>query len=200
LTKASGDGDLAAILTDTAATQALAAGASGFAVATALITAIDTLTKAGGDGDLAAAKTALLLVKATTDTVTGGAVTIVSPVSQAGTFLTFVCGDDYTVASGRSVDFEDPGDWPDLAGATLTLSVLRKETDEEELEVTGAVVEGSDPVKIRFEPTHTDTDALTIGLLSHRFTVVAELPDEAHTLRTLTYGSGSVLAGKAPGV
>jgi hypothetical protein len=159
--------------------------------------AVETLAEEGGDGDLAAMAVLLAAIKAKTDTVTGGQVTIASPVSRAGTKLELWQGDTYTVERGQPIDFDDPGDWPgDIDEATLTLTVYRTSDEVDELTVEGEVVPagGGEPQKARFEPVRSDTAALSRGVLSHGFKAVATWGTEPDVdQRTLVYGDCDVL-------
>lgn len=146
----------------------------------------------------AALETTAQSIKLKTDLLTSGKVTISSPVSLAGDRLTFVQGADYTVASGAPVEFDDPGEWPsyaNLAAGVLTLKIISVASGATLFSVTGSAVDG-DTVKVRFQPTHTETALLTtagIGVL--RFSAKAVLADVALTVVPLVYGDGDVIEG-----
>ena len=126
-----------------------------------------------------------------------GWVTMTSPVDQAGRALSIIRGDDYTLASGRTIDFVDPGDWPTLTGATLTFTV-RNPAGVVQLLITGSltlltvgtqvigdVVTPITKQLVRFQPTHTQTAAMAVATLyaPHLFDIQATLTDG--TIRTL---------------
>jgi hypothetical protein len=134
----------------------------------------------------------LAAIKARTDLITTGQITIVSPVSPEGTLLTIVRGDDCTIAAGQAIEFTFSG-CPDLTGAAVTLTIRHPATKAVELAKAGTViVAGAGPQTVRFEPTAAETNELTVGVEVLRFDVQATLASGA--IRTPVRGNVTVLA------
>jgi len=125
------------------------------------------------------------------DLIVPGRLTILSPISLTGKKLELIRGDDYTTAAGQALTWTDPGTWPDLTGAAVTLTIRDLETDAVVLSKVGvAVPTGTQTVT--FQPTHTDTGDLVPGDETCGFDVEAVLSDGT-TRVTLVRGLCSVL-------
>jgi hypothetical protein len=81
-------------------------------------------------------------IKAKTDLISAGGITIVSPLTDNGKLLTLVVGDDYYFIHRRSVDFKIPGDI-DVTGATCNLRILSRDTNDVVFMITGAIIVGT---------------------------------------------------------
>lgn len=145
---------------------------------------------AGGAGGLPLADS-VSAIKAKTDLIVVGGVTIQSPVVSA-TELEIVRGDDHLAAHGAALEWTDVGStWPDLTGATVTLTIRDKRTDALQLSQVGTVIPGP-PAAVRFEPSRADTAEMLAGHKRHWFDVQATLADGS--IRTLTRGEATVWA------
>ena len=96
-------------------------------------------------------------IKARTELITSGKLNIVSPVSDNGSQITLVAGDDYFHVHGRSIDFISD-DYPDLTGATCALRVVSRDTRALVFSVVGTIV---DARTLRYELSHAETALLT---------------------------------------
>ncbi|MGA2032855.1 MAG: hypothetical protein ABSG68_11395 [Thermoguttaceae bacterium] len=118
------------------------------------------------------------------------------------TSITIVCGDDCTASDGEALDFTDPGTWPSLAGATVTLKVRRIADNNLQLTVAGTLVATSPAQILRFAPTHTATAAMAVAPASaNRFELHCVLADASICTLTLDalgtkIGSCAVLPGE----
>ncbi len=110
-------------------------------------------------------------------------VTTAGPVVTTADTLEIVRGDDYDADDGRAISFESDS-WPDLTGATVTMTVRRRRE---------AFISGSDPIlftkadetgtrvpgvgtqTIYFDLTPTETDTLLPGTLTGKYDVQAAL-------------------------
>ena len=101
-------------------------GATGTATVTAIIVADPTAT--------------LAAIQAKTDLISSGSVKVVCPLTDSGTQITLVAGDDYFHAHGRSIDFVSE-DYPDLTGATCVLRILPKDSTTPVFTVTGSIAD-----------------------------------------------------------
>lgn len=137
------------------------------------------LTTAGSIGALIVSK--LTALGASTVTVT-------SPVASTNA-VSIMRGDDYSNSDGRSLEWTNAdGTWPDLTGATITLTVGQPTTV---VTKTGSVVTPSGANQlVRVELTHTDTTGLEIG--THRYDVQATLATSSRIV-TLARGAFTVL-------
>jgi len=99
-------------------------------------------------------------IKAKTDTLGGGSIEVVSPVSISGGEVTLVVGAAYYAVDGRSLDFSpaNDGDWPNLTGATITFSISWRGLQQ--LEVSGAVVNPTTNKLVRVELSSANTSSL----------------------------------------
>lgn len=130
-----------------------------------------------------------------TAAIIAGKVEARSPLLQNGTHLVLVRGDDYTQAAGQPLEWTDTGgNWPDLTGATVTLTIRAKNKDgsggAQLLQTTGTYIAGT-PKKIRIEPTAAATDALSPGNRVNVFDVRATL--SGGQVVTLVRGENTVL-------
>jgi len=117
-------------------------------------------------------------IKLKTDLLGTAAATVRAPVTQDGLRLDLNQGDDHTVAAGQAIEWTDTTDtWPDLTGATLTLSVQLKNSEAIEMEVEGTLVATTPHKRIRFEPPAALTALLSgeFERLQHRFAVTFKL-------------------------
>jgi hypothetical protein len=99
----------------------------------------------------------LAAIRAKTDLISTGGITVVSPLSAGGEVLTLVVGDDYFHAHGRAIDFLSD-DYPDLAGASCLLRILSRDTGAVVFSLAGTIV---DAKTLRFEIPRTETAKLT---------------------------------------
>jgi hypothetical protein len=120
-----------------------------------------------------------------------GTVTASVPVSLDSSTLTLVRGDDYNSTVGDEIQFSSD-DWVDLTGATITLSVRRKQNQQLQLEVTGTVSEADGTQTISFTPTSDETAVMKPGYKDHLFDVQAVLPTSEY-VKTLVRGECTVL-------
>ena len=134
---------------------------------------------AGGSVDVAtfsgAASTTVDAIKAKTDTIGSGTVTVTSPVALDQN-VTLVKGDDYKAADGRALDFINAaGTWPDLTGATINFkAAYQLQPTNSFTEATGSVVVASGVnQQVRIEIDGTDTAGLPAG--SYEYDVEATL-------------------------
>lgn len=80
---------------------------------------------------------------------------LVSPIADDGV-ISIVRGDDYAAVDGRAVDLKnEEGTWPDLTGATITLTA---KLDTETLTTTGQVVTPVGSQHVQIELTSAETD------------------------------------------
>ena len=113
----------------------------------------------------------LAAVKAKTDPLGAGAVTVQSPVSPDGKLVTMVTGDDYMAADGRQLDLEFKNA-PDLTDATVKFTATYY---EQPFVLTAQVLPPDDDVqRVRFEVAGSVTQALPEGVM--RGDVEAVLP------------------------
>jgi len=130
-------------------------------------------------------------IKAKTDTLGSGTVVVNAPLSTDGQTLTLVVGDDYYEADGRAIEFRPStdGDWPDLTGAQVVLTVS---TDYGQvlLSVAGTVVNPTTNKLVRFELSSTDTNNLRHG--ANKFAVEATLAN-GHNVTLVAQGKCIVL-------
>ena len=152
-----------------------------------VVTILDRLTVAR------AAKLDLITAAraAKVDLITPGRLTILSPISLTGKKLELIRGDDYTTAAGQALTWTDPGTWPDLTGAAVTLTIRDLETDAVVLSKVGVAVPTGTQTAT-FQPTHEDTGDLVPGDETCGFDVEAVLSDGT-TRVTLVRGLCSVL-------
>ncbi len=115
------------------------------------------------------------------DLLIAGRVQTRSPVLDNGKQILLVRGNDYNVASGQPLEWTDPnGNWPDLTGAAVTLTLRLKDTTGAGTTVgltkAGTVVTptGSDKL-VRFAPVRADTLGLSLGNRVYRFDIQAVL-------------------------
>lgn len=128
-------------------------------------------------------------IKAKTDTLGGATVTVVAPVTDAGSF-SIIQGDDYQDTDGRSLEWTNAGGtWPDLTSATITFTMDR---GSEEFAKTGSVIVPTGVgQKVRIELTKAETAARSVGGWS--FSVRAKLASNNREI-TLVSGWLSVVA------
>ena len=101
-------------------------------------TAASTLLVQSGTGTSSDA-TNIAAIKAKTDLIKSGQISMVSPVSQTGV-LTVYIGRDHLSADGRNITFSDTGTtWPVFTSGSCTLTVKRKSDDATLLTQTGTV-------------------------------------------------------------
>jgi hypothetical protein len=97
-------------------------------------------------------------VKAKTDTLGGGPVTVTSPVAAGGD-VTIIRGDDYLATDGRALEWTSTR-WPDLTGAAIR---FKYKSSESLVTITGSVVTPTGTAKVRVELAATDTSGLSVG-------------------------------------
>jgi len=149
------DTQLAAIALDTGTT--LPAQIAGIAAGSG-----PTVTQIRQEMD--ANSTQLTGIKTKTDLITTGTtITVQSPVVTSSN-VQLIRGDDYATADGRQLDWTDSGStWPDLTGATVTLTFRVVGTDASVTASTGTVVNsGTATQTARFELTAVQTALFTI--------------------------------------
>ena len=109
-----------------------------------------------------------------TGTLFGGFVDAVEAVAE----ITIIRNCDHKQADGTAFAFTDPGTWPSLSGATVTLSIrqIGNNSDPAPLIMTASIVAGPPQVVI-FEATHSETAALTPSTTAddYTFDIVAVL-------------------------
>jgi hypothetical protein len=101
-------------------------------------------------------------IKAKTDLISAGKITVISPLTEDGELLTLVVGDDYYFIHARSIDFKVPGTL-DLAGATCTLRILSRDTNSVVFTITGTIIPGTIETghTLRYEVPRTETVKLS---------------------------------------
>jgi hypothetical protein len=117
--------------------------------------AIKTLAEAGGDGDLAA-------IKAKTNLVTAGQVTVTSPVTD-DLDINIVQYDDYLTANNRALPWTNTsGTWfdGDISGATVTFTATDR-SGTTILEKAGSVVASTGTQAVQVELTSVNTGLFT---------------------------------------
>ena len=102
------------------------------------------------------AASSLSAVKAKTDLIAAGDIKLILPITNNGTQLTLVAGDDYYHAHGRAIELTS-SDFPDLAGATCGLRIISRDTNTVVFTVDGTIV---DPQTLRFEIPREKTSLL----------------------------------------
>jgi hypothetical protein len=120
-----------------------------------------------------------------------GTITYTGPVATTGD-VAIVHGDDYNNTDSRALEWSttDSATWPDLTGATITLTVKAHAGGTAELTKTGTVVTPTGATKkVRVELTAANTTALGLG--SHKFDVQATL--SSGRIVTLITGTLNVL-------
>jgi hypothetical protein len=107
----------------------------------------------------------------------------ISPLVTDG-YVELQQGDDYTVALGRQIDFSDVrASWPDLTGATVTLTAISSNRNPSRLSVTGSVVNaGTASQKARFEVLSAQTASLATGQEIYDYQVKATVGGSDVTL------------------
>ena len=137
-------------------------------------------------------------IETKTNSIGSGKISHVSPVSADGALLTLVRGDDYTTAVGQPLDWTDEdGNWPDLTGADIVLTVRRKSDDSKIFESEGSVVTATGSNKqVRAQPAHAETSQLTPGRRDHYYDVQATLSGDR---RTLAWGDVNVIEDATTG-
>lgn len=118
-------------------------GATGTATVTAVMAVDPTAT--------------LAAIQAKTDLISSGSVRVICPLTDNGTQLTLVAGDDYFHLHGRAIDFIS-ADYPDLSGATCELRILSRDTGSLVFAVAGQIV---DAQTLRYEIPRAKTALLT---------------------------------------
>lgn len=122
-------------------------------------------------------------------TVTGiTPLALLMPLSPVTGNLSLVRGDSYLAADGREISWEDPGNWPDLTGATVTFKIQPQNASRAIFSAAAAVDLGP-PQVITMEFTAAQTALLTslkapqvVDLLYEISTVLAD--DSVITLVT----------------
>lgn len=112
--------------------------------------------------DAVGSSTVIAAIKAKTDLISAGDIALVTPVTNNGSQITLVAGDDYFHAHGRSLELTS-SDFPDLAGASCTLRIISRDTNAVVFSIDGTIV---DPTTLRFEIPKEKTSLLapaTIG-------------------------------------
>jgi len=111
------------------------------------------------------------------------------PGTADNTSFSMIRGDDYTTAIGAIVFTSET--WPDLTGATLTITARKQSDDSVVFTKSGTVVTaGTGVQEITFEPTHTDTNSLVLG--THNYDVQATLA--GGLIKTLIIGQVTIYA------
>jgi hypothetical protein len=112
--------------------------------------------------------------------VPGAAITLVQPVTAAGD-VTLVRGDTYSATDGRALAWSSSS-WPDLTGATITMTA-RDKSDAVGLSASGVVSgAGTGTQTVRVELSATDTAALTVGFRTYQYDVEAVIAGRHITL------------------
>ncbi len=110
-------------------------------------------------------------------------VTTAGPVVTTADTLELVRGDDYDADDARAISFSSDS-WPDLTGATVTMTVRRrseafnKGSDPvlfTKADETGIRIPGSGTQTIYYDLTPTQTDALLVGAFTGKYDVQATL-------------------------
>ena len=97
-----------------------------------------------------------------------GTVTVLSPVDALTGDATVYQGDDQQAADSRSLDWSESS-WPDLTGASITLTAHHERDPRLTATATGSVVTPTGEDKtVRVELTSAETDALTPGPYAFR--------------------------------
>lgn len=119
-------------------------------------------------------------IKAKTDLISTGAITVTSPVASDGTTVTTYQGDDYDDAHGREIAFTVAT--PDLTGATVVLHVG-------DLDVTCTLADAGLSTQ-HFYAELTAVESATLTGSSYTYSVVATFSDsDVQTLVTGTWVS-----------
>lgn len=112
-------------------------------------------------------------IKAKTDMLGVGSVTVSSPVATGGDVELYE-GDDYAAADGRSLEWTNTaGNWPDLTAAAITLAV--RTPNGQTFNMAGAVITPTGTQKVRVELTAAQTDDLLAWPTPSDLRVVATL-------------------------
>lgn len=104
-------------------------------------------------------------VRAKTDTLGSGTVTVVSPIA-GDLSIEIIEGDDYVAADARAFEFTNvAGTWPDLTDATpVTFTARHKSAGSNRFSVNGSVITPTGPnQKISFDVLKATTDKLKDG-------------------------------------
>ena len=118
------------------------------------------------------------------------------PIDPTTGSITLVIGDDYKAADGRALDFVDPGTWPAaIASGRLTIRQSGDDAAPQLDLTTGAIVAGSSPQIMRFQPTHTQTATMarsaSTGDQSYALTLTTSGGD---TVTPIPQGTATILA------
>ena len=113
-------------------------------------------------------------IRARTDLISAGSLTVVSPVNAATGSLEVIRGDDYTVSSGRALPAWVSDDWTPYDLSTATAIQFRAQPATGGTVFTKAVTALSD-TEVRLELTDTETAAFAVGKNSYLFDIQASL-------------------------
>lgn len=128
-------------------------------------------------------------IRAKTDTISSGTLSITSPVTRTG-YVSIVRGDDYSNSDSRAIDFvNEDGDWPDLTSATVQFTAKNAKTDNTDFTASMSVVTASgDSQTVRLELTDTQTNTLSLGIFNYDVQATLSPSGRVVTLQRMVEG------------
>ena len=121
-----------------------------------------------------------------------GHLTVTSPVSEDGTEVTVIAGDDYAAADGRALLWTLPTSFTpaDITGATVSFKVKHPDGT---LTKTGGIVSATTPIQVKVELAAADTTGLDDG--DYPFTLRVALAVSGRTITITRAGIFKVRSG-----